>query len=159
LAATSSTCRKCHAPLAPHPVDPVCGVEGALRVTFFQLPALMCANMHRQFALRGFPELALERIAAEGMAKLAAGERRGFLFRRYHCGACGARLGRDECGTGTFDFDVTLEGLAPFRVELELPVYRCGECGKEQIRSLREIRKLAPAALDSAFGAAGLRPE
>jgi len=53
---------------------------------------------------------------------------------------------------------MALADLAPFRVELSAPVYRCPSCSREQLHSLKEVRKRTPAALAQAFQAADLPP-
>ena len=158
MAETRATCKRCQATMTLQSVDPVCGQHGVLKVTLLQLPALVCPNMHMRFAVPDFPALLLERLAGEDMTKVPAGEKRGLLFKHYHCGACGAKLGSGEAREDTFDFDIALKGLSPFRVELTLPLYQCPACGKEQIRSLQELRKLAAPAMARAFEAAGLHP-
>ena len=158
MAATSMTCKQCRAEMSLQPLDPVCGQQGVLKVTLIRLPALVCPNMHRRFAMREFPIRVLERVAGKEMPELPAGKTSGLLFKNHHCGTCGAALGKDG-REETFDFDVALEGFAPFRVELTLPLHKCTSCGKEQLRSLTEMQKLFPAAMARAFKAAGLPPE
>ncbi len=48
--------------------------------------------------------------------------------------------------------------IDPIGVDLTMPVYRCSACGKEQLHSLKEIRKLTPEALAHAFQAADIPP-
>lgn len=159
MAKTGATCEQCRAPMTLQPIDPVCGERGVLKVTLLQLPALVCPNMHMRFAVPDFPQLLLDRLAGEDMKKIPAGEKRGLLFKHYHCGACGGKLGDGKSREETFDFDIAVKELSPFRVELTVPLYACSACGKEQIRSLPEIKKLAGPALAQAFKAAGLRPD
>ncbi len=157
MAETRTICKLCRAEMTLQPIDPVCGKAGVLQVTLIQLPSWVCPNLHRRFAVPDFP-LLLERVAGEEMAKLPAGEKRGVLFKHYHCRACGAKLGDGEARTETFDFDVAFKGLAPFRVELDVPVYRCVSCGKEQMRSFQKMRQLMPPAMAHAFKVAELHP-
>lgn len=159
MAATSTTCKQCGAGMSLQPLDPVCGEQGALKITLLRLPALVCPNMHRRFAMREFPIRLLERVAGRDMQELPAGKTSGLLFKDYHCGTCGAALEKGDGREETFDFDVTLEELPPFRVELTLPLHKCTSCGTEQIRSLDKMQKLAPPAMAHAFKAAGLPPE
>jgi hypothetical protein len=39
-----------------------------------------------------------------------------------------------------------------------MPVYKCSACGKEQMHSLKEVRKLTPAAMAHAFEDANIPP-
>jgi hypothetical protein len=156
MAEARATCKQCKTEMTLQPIDPVCGAQGALKVTLMQLPALVCPNTHRRFALRDFPMVLLDRVAGEEMPKLPAGEKRGLLIKHYHCGACGARLSEGEGREETFDFDVALEGLPRFRVELTVPLHKCTSCGKEQVRSLQEMQELTAPAMARAFKAADL---
>ena len=159
MAGTRAICTRCRAEMTLQPIDPVCGEQGVLKVILIHLPALVCPNVHRRFAVPDFPMLLLDRLAGEEVTKLPAGEERGLLFKHYHCSACGARLGGGEAREETFDFDIALKGLPPFRVELAVPLYRCASCGREQIRSLEKIRKLVPPATAHALKVADLRPD
>lgn len=156
MSATHATCSRCGTAMSVQPLDPVCGKHGILKVTIIHLPVLVCANVHRRFAGRDFHMRFLDRILGEELKKIPAADPRGFLFRRYHCGACGARLDRSAMYEGTFDCDIAIEELPGFRVELAVPVVRCGSCGREQVRSLQKIRQLAPRAFLRAFRAADL---
>lgn len=158
MAATHVACRKCGAGMSVQPLDPVCGKRGILKVTIIHLPALVCANVHRRFAGHDFPVRLLDRIVGEEVKNIPAANPRGFIFRRYHCGACGARLGGGATREEVFDFDIAIEDLPGFRVELAVPVVCCGSCGREQVRSLRKIQRLAPRAFWRAFRAADLMP-
>lgn len=159
MTAASMTCKQCKTGMTLQPLDPVYGEQGAMKVTLIQLPALVCPNMHRHFAKRAFPLLLLDRVAGKDMETLPAGKKSGLLFKNYQCGTCGAALDKGAGREETFDFDVALEDLPPFRVELGLPLHKCTSCGKEQIRSLEEMQKLLPPAMAHAFKAAGLNPE
>ena len=159
MAATSMTCKQCGSAMSLQPLDPAFGAKGALQVTLIHLPAWICPNMHRRFPMREFPVRLLERVAGRDMATIPAGKKSGLLFKNYHCGTCGAALAKGEGRQETFDFDVMLEGLPPFRVELAMPLYSCASCGKEQLHTLEDMQKLAPAAMAHAFKAAGLEPE
>jgi DNA-directed RNA polymerase subunit RPC12/RpoP len=159
MSTAEMTCRQCKAAMALHPIDPVCGEDGPLKVTLIRMPAMVCPNTHRRFAMPRFPLMLLERVSQQHIDTLPEGKKSGLLFKKYQCGDCGADLekgaGRDE----TFDFDVTLESLPGFRVELTAPLYKCTACGKEQLRGRDEIRQSLPAAMALAFKAANLKPE
>lgn len=159
MTATGMTCKQCRAGLSLQPLDPVCGEQGGLKVTFIQLPALVCPNMHRHFATQEFPVIVLDRVAGKDMETLPAGKKSGLLFKHYYCSACGAELEKGKGREETFDFDVALQGLPPFRVEMAVPLHKCTSCGKEQVRTLEEMQHLAPPAIAHAFKAAGLHPE
>ncbi|MFN7087081.1 MAG: hypothetical protein ACK4N4_10725 [Burkholderiales bacterium] len=155
----NAKCRQCETGMQLQPLGDASGEHGVLRITFRQLPALVCPNGHKRFAVPDFPLRLLDRLAGEDETKLPAGKKRGLIFKEYHCGSCDARLGAGDSQSRTFGFDVDLENLPDFRVELTAPVYRCASCGREQLRSLEEIQNLTPPALAHAFQAAGLKPQ
>lgn len=157
--ADSTKCRLCEAEMRLQSVGEVSGEQGTLKITFPQLPALLCPNGHKRFAVPEFPMLLLDHLAGEDEAGLPAGEKRGLIFKEYHCGACGAKLGGGNSQVRTFGFDVGFKDVPAFRVELTAPVYKCSACGREQLRSLGEIQELTPPAMAHAFRAAGLKPE
>ena len=159
MSSASVACKQCKAPMSLHPVDPVCGEEGALKVTLIQLPALVCPNTHRRFVRPEFPLTLLERVSGTDLDTLPEGKKSGLLFKSYQCGGCSAMLEKEASRRETFDFDVMLEELPPFRVELEAPLYKCSACAREQLRTRDDLRKLLPAAMARAFKAANLRPE
>lgn len=43
------------------------------------------------------------------------------------------------------------------RIDLTAAIYHCTGCGKEQLHSFAELRKLTPTALVRAFQAAGIQ--
>ncbi|MGQ0750324.1 MAG: hypothetical protein ACT4PS_07310 [Betaproteobacteria bacterium] len=155
----SVACKQCKSAMSMQPVDPVCGEEGALKVTLIQLPALVCPNTHRRFVSPEFPLTLLERVSGSDVDTLPEGKKSGLLFKSYQCGGCGAMLEKESGRRETYDFDVLLQELPPFRVELEAPLYKCSACGTEQLRTRDELRKLLPAAMARAFKAANLKPE
>lgn len=155
----SAKCKQCDAEMHVQSIGSVSGEHGILKVTFPRLPALACPNGHKRFAMPEFPLRLLDHLAGEDEAQLAVGEKRGLIFKAYHCGACGAKLDAGDGQGKTFGFDIDLGDMPAFRVELPAPVYRCTSCGREQLRSLEEIQGLTPPAMAHAFQAAGIKPE
>jgi hypothetical protein len=64
---------------------------------------------------------------------------------------------RSQDNRHSFHLTPGYEGQPRFRVEVSMPVFKCTGCGKEQVHSLAEVRKLTPAALVHAFKAAGIK--
>ena len=139
-------------------VDMAAGEAKALAIAIRDMPVLVCPKGHRQFAQREFPRRLLENLLKEEEAKLPAGKETGMIFKHFHCGICGAELESESARRQTYAVDVPLEDVAPIKVELTMPVYRCPNCEKEQIHSLNEIRKQTPEALAHAFQAADIPP-
>lgn len=139
-------------------IDTTAGEAKPLAMAIRGMQVLACPKGHRQFVQREFPRLLLEHLLEEDEAKLPAGEEHGLLFKHFNCSGCGAELAPKPDHRHTFTLDVSLPDLAPFKVDLTMPVYRCPGCQKEQIHSLREIRKYTPEALAHAFQTADIPP-
>lgn len=153
-----ATCRQCRSAMTVQPVDPVFGEEGALKVVLMHMPAMICPNQHKRFVSADFARQLLDRVSGENMAQLPAAKAEGWLIKRYSCDGCGAKLdgggGREE----SYDFSIAFPELPPMRIELTVPLEKCGACGREQVRNLVALRENLPAAMAHAFQAAGLRP-
>ena len=152
------SCARCRAETEPKMIERAAGEATPLAIAIHGLPVLACPRGHVQFVDREFPRRLLEHLVEKDEATLPAGEEAGMIFKRYKCGGCGAELESKPAHRETFAVDVTLEDAAPFHVELTMPVYRCPQCEKEQIHSLKEIRRHTPEALARAFQAAEIPP-
>lgn len=155
---TTRRCIQCRGETEITAVDAAAGEAKDLKIAVREMPVAACAKGHRQFVRPDFPRLLVEHLMDEDEAKLPAGQETGLLVKRYYCASCGAKLARQPDHRHTFTIDVALAELSPFRVELTMPVYKCGKCEKEQLHSLKEIRKQTPEALAHAFQAAGIPP-
>ena len=134
------------------------GESEPVTVRLHDMPVLKCSAGHRQFVKPEFARKLVEHLIGEGEARLPAGEEKGLLFKHYHCSSCGAELGKQSDRRETFSIDVALPDYTPFRVELSTPVYRCPQCSREQVHSLKEVRSHTPEALAYAFRAAEIPP-
>jgi len=149
-------CIQCRSETEITAVDAAAGEAKTLTIAVKEMPVAACARGHRQFVHPEFPLRLVEHLIDEDEVKLPAGEEKGLLVKHYHCAGCGAELAPQPDHRHTFTVDVALADLSPFRVELTMPVYRCPSCDKEQLHSLKEIRKYTPEALAQAFKAAGI---
>lgn len=147
-------CATCHQPTAVERIDEARGEEKELVVTLRGMPVLVCGNGHRQFMTPDFPLLLLDHLTELDEPKLPAGAEKGFIVKHFLCADCGGELRSEPDHAHTFSFDVALPQIDAFAVDLTTPVYRCGRCGREQLHSLKALRKLTPAALAHAFKAA-----
>jgi|DewCreStandDraft_4_1066084.scaffolds.fasta_scaffold16111_2 DNA-directed RNA polymerase subunit RPC12/RpoP len=149
-----TTCAICRQPSEPARIEEVTGAEKELKVTLRGMPVLVCANGHRHFVNPDFPLLLLDHLTELDEPKLPAGAEKGLIVRHFVCSDCGGELQAQPDHEHTFSFDVGLPQIDAFAVGLTTPVYRCSQCGREQVHSLRSLRKLTPAALAHAFKAA-----
>lgn len=149
-------CPVCKAEVVPGTLSEISGQEGSLALTVHRLPVLECPNGHRLFAHPDFPLQLLDRLVERDEAALPASTPKGLLIKHYHCASCGDRLTDSADQRRTFRVDVELPEVAPFDVELTVPVHRCQKCGHEQLHSLKEVRSRTPAALAHAFKGASI---
>ena len=156
MEAGTATCRKCKSPMQIEPLSGVAGEEGGVKVAFLKLPALACAQGHRRFVRPEFPGQLLDRLMA--VTQVPAAEARGMVFKSYHCGKCGEKLGGAAATPKAFEFELAVAGVDPFRVALTVPVHKCASCSHEQVRSQAEVTEKTPAAMAHAFKAAGIPP-
>lgn len=154
---TYRSCRTCHKETAPHTLDAVDGEDKALKVTIRGLTVLTCANGHKQFTRAELPLEVLNHLVQEDEARLPAGEETGLLFKHFTCRDCGKELQPKPDHRHTFTADPGVADQPSLKIDLTIPVYKCSGCGKEQLHSLKEVRKLTPAALAHAFQAAGIQ--
>lgn len=149
-------CVRCRGSTRPAVLESAAGEAAPLALMLQGMPILTCEKGHRQFVHAEFPRWLVEHLIDEDEARLPAGEEQGLLRKHYRCGGCGTQLQAQADRRETFPIDLSLGDAAPFRVELNAPVYRCPSCSREQLHSLKELRKRTPAALAHAFQAAEL---
>lgn len=155
---TFRSCVRCHGATRSSVLERAAGDAGPIALQVESLPILACDQGHRQFLHADFPRRLLEHLLDEDEGRLPAGKEQGLLIKHYHCGQCGARLNAQADHRQTFRFDVALDGSEAFRIALTAPVYRCPACSREQVHSLRDVRRRTPEALTRVFQAAGIPP-
>ena len=155
---TSTSCNRCRAETQITIVDSSEGEAEPLRIRLKDFPLRTCPDGHRQFVRPDFAAELLLHLTEEDEPALPAGEEKGLFMKKYLCEACGEALEPKPDHRHTFSIDIDLEDLDLFVVELSMPVYKCMACGKEQLHSLKEVRKLTPAAMAHAFEAADIPP-
>ena len=100
----------------------------------------------------------LQHLIEEDEPELPAGEEKGLILKKFMCDSCHAALEPKPDHKHTFSIEIELEEIDAFGVDLTMPVYKCSACGKEQLHSLREVRKLTPKAMAHAFQDANIPP-
>ncbi len=138
-------CPRCSGACELKTLPAASGQDGPLAITLRELPVFQCAKGHRVPVHRDFMLWLIQEIRARAGA-LDAGREEGLLFKKRLCGGCGKELAAKPERRQAYPHDLAYEGLAPFRLELEVPLYRCAGCGREQVRSMSELhRHVAPA--------------
>ena len=155
---TSTSCNQCRAETEVVIVNFADGEADSLRIRLKEFPLRSCPEGHRQFVRPEFAAELLQHLTEEDEPALPAGEEKGLIMKKYLCESCGEPLEPKPDHRHTFSIEIKLEDLDAFGVDLSMPVYNCSACGKEQLHSLKEVRKLTPAAMAHAFEAADIPP-
>jgi hypothetical protein len=146
-------CSRCSAPLEPHTLDNVGVEESPLALKVRGMPVLQCAKGHKSPVHRDFMLWMIQQLR-EREGKIPAAEEKGMVFKKHHC-SCGKELAGKPEARKAFAFDLAYEGAPSFKAELELPVYKCPTCGKEQIASQKALHGAVAPAMASLNDAAG----
>ena len=80
-------------------------------------------------------------------SEIPAGKEEGMIFKKHLCGGCGKELAAKPERRQAFPYELKYEELAPFRLQVEMPLYKCTGCGKEQIRSAKELHGHVPSTM------------
>ncbi len=146
-------CPRCSNPVSLTTIDSVSAEAAPLKVTISAMPAMKCAGNHAA-PVDGNFMVWLMRELRERAGALDAGEEKGMLFKKYFC-ACGAELEAKPGRRQAFPLPLAYEGVPAFAAALEMPVYKCAGCGKEQLRSRNAIPSHIGAAVVGINDAAG----
>ncbi|HEU0258984.1 MAG TPA: hypothetical protein VFR57_06155 [Burkholderiales bacterium] len=134
-------------------LDRVSAEDAPLKLTVTGMPAAKCAKGHAAPIDRDFMLWLIQELKSRGGA-LAAGEAKGMVFKKYTC-ACGKELESKSEKRQSFPLDLAYQGAPAFKAELDMPVYRCTGCGKEQLRSTKELQGHTAQAIAALNDAAG----
>ena len=147
-------CVKCVSACELKTLPSVDALDGPLKLTLLEMPLFACAKNHRVPVHRDFMLWLIQELRArEG--QIVAGKEEGMLFKKHLCGACGKELALKPEGRRAFPFELKYEELAPFKVEFDMPLYKCTACGKEQIRSTKDLHGHVAQAIMGINDAAG----
>ena len=131
-------CARCSSNSELTALPSVSADDGPLRVTLLGMPVFACAKNHKAPVHADFMLWLIREIRArEG--QIAAGKEEGMIFKKHLCGSCGKELAPKPERRQAFPYDLKYEELAPFKLQLEMPMYKCTGCGKEQIRSTKDL--------------------
>ncbi len=131
-------CARCSSACELKTLPSMSGEDGPLKLTVLELPVFACAKNHKLPVHRDFMLWLIQEIRArEG--QIAAGKEEGMIFKKHLCGDCGKELASKPERRQAFPYELKYEELAPFKLQVEMPLYKCSACGKEQIRSARNL--------------------
>jgi hypothetical protein len=140
MAIALKSCAMCRGTLELTSIEKVSAENGPLKMTIHGMPAGKCAKGHAAPVHQDFLLWLLQGVRERLGSVLPAAEAKGLLFKKYLC-ACGKELAAGAGQRQGFTFDLAYEGAPAFKVELEMPVFKCEGCGKSLLRSLDDLRK------------------
>jgi len=131
-------CASCSGACELKTLPSVSGEDGPLKLTVLELPVFACAKNHKAPVHRDFMIWLIQEIRARE-TQIAAGKEEGMIFKKHLCGGCGKDLASKPERRQAFPYELKYEDLAPFKLQLEMPLYKCTGCGKEQMRSTKQL--------------------
>lgn len=147
-------CARCSGVCEVKVIESVSGEDAPLKLTVHGMPAQVCAKGHKAPVQVDFMVWLIQELRSRE-SQFAAGKEQGLLFKKYLCADCGKELAGKPERRQAVPFDLTYEGLQPFKIEIDMPLYKCGGCGKEQLRSPKDLHSHIPAAVVAVNDEAG----
>ena len=139
-------CARCPGACELKTLPSVSAEDGPLKLSMLALPVFRCPKDHSAPVHGDFMIWLIQQIRAQE-GGIAAGKEEGILFKKHLCGSCGKELAAKSERRQAFPCELKYEELAPFRLDLEMPMYKCTGCGKEQIRSTKDLHARVPEAM------------
>lgn len=139
-------CARCSGACELRTLASVSGEDGPLKITLLELPVFACAKNHKAPVHRDFVLWLIQEIRARE-PQIATGKEEGMILKKHLCGECGKPLASKPERRQAFAYELKYEDLAPFKLQLEMPLYKCTGCGKEQIRSTKDLHGHVPSAM------------
>ena len=147
-------CARCSGACELKTLASVSAEDGPLKLTVLEMPAFSCPKNHQTPVHGDFMIWLIHEIHARE-AQFAAGKEEGMLFKKHLCGACGKELAAKPEHRQAFPHELKYEELAPFKLQIEMPLYKCTSCGKQQIRSTKDLHGHVAQAIVGINDAAG----
>jgi hypothetical protein len=146
MAIALKNCMMCRGKLELANIEKLSAENGPLKMTIHGMPAGKCAKGHAAPVHQDFLLWLLQSARERLGSVLPAAQAKGMLFKKYLC-ECGKELSAGAGQRQGFAFDLAFEDAPAFKVELEMPVYKCEGCGKSLLRSLDELRKAVSSSM------------
>jgi hypothetical protein len=146
-------CPRCSGAMEMKILDPLSAEDKPLALRVSGMPAAKCSKGHAAPYDRDFMLWLIHELKGRA-ASLPGAQEKGMLLKKYVC-ACGSELASKSEKRQAFAFDLAYEGTPAFKAELDMPIYKCTGCGREQLRSAKEVQKHAALAIMSLNDAAG----
>jgi DNA-directed RNA polymerase subunit RPC12/RpoP len=131
-------CGRCSGASELKTLQSISAEDGPFKLTLLEMPVFACAKNHRVPVRGDFMLWVIHEIRArEG--QIAAGREEGMIFKKHLCGSCGKDLSSKPERRQAYAYELKYEDLAPFKFQIEMPLYKCTACGKEQVRSIKDL--------------------
>jgi len=147
------SCPRCSSGVQQTTLGVISVESSPLRLTVEGMPAAACAKNHHAPVDNDFMLWLIQELKGR-VATLPAGEEKGALFKKFVC-ACGKELAAKSERKQTFPLELAYAGYPGFTAAIEMPVYKCSGCGKEQLRSVKDAQKHTSQAIAELNDAAG----
>ncbi|MCX7154815.1 MAG: hypothetical protein NTW45_00015 [Rhodocyclales bacterium] len=155
----SKPCSKCKGEMLLSILDPFHGEQGGLKLSVHEMPSLICTQGHKRFIHIEFAAQLMDLVMSpETYRDIPVAVKKGLFKKRYHCPGCDLELPESPTGHKTQELAAELGKAQPFKLVVDMPVFRCGGCGKESIHSVEETGKLAFKATDHAYRSIDIHP-
>lgn len=153
-------CKECGSTTAVRTLDSFSGAEGSVTVIVDAMPAVVCTKNHKRFLYAEFAPSLIDFVAEpERIAPQPPATKRGLIKKHYHCSGCDAELPVASSRMHERELDALFRNAAPFKVRVQVALYRCERCGREQVRSNEELSGDAFKALTHGFHAVDIHPD
>ena len=140
MADASKPCRECGSATKVTTLGSFRGEEGTVAVIVNGMPALVCAKDHKRFLYPDFVTRLMDLVAdPEQVAPQPPAVKRGLFKKRYHCSGCDAELPAVPTGNSERGLDAIFKNAAPFKVVVQVALYKCDGCGREQVLSNEDV--------------------
>jgi hypothetical protein len=160
MTGASKPCKACGSETKVTTLGSFRGEEGTVAVMVNGMPALVCANGHKRFLYPEFVTRLMDFVAEpEKVAPQPPAVKRGLFKKHFHCSGCDAELPATPAKKSERELDATFKNAAPFKVVIQVALYKCGGCGREQVLSNEDVATSAFKAVAHGFRAADVHPD
>jgi hypothetical protein len=159
MASATKACKTCGGETKVTTLGAFRGESGPVALMVSGMPAVVCAQGHKRFLSPRFVAALMDFVSdAEEAAPQPPATQRGLFRKRFHCHSCDAELPAVPGRKSDRTLDASLEGAAPFKVVVQVALYKCESCGTEQVLSNKEVGDNAAKALAHGFKAEDIHP-
>lgn len=159
MASATKACKTCGGDTKVTSLGFFRGESGPVAVMVSGMPAVVCPQGHKRFLAPQFVAALMDLVSdAEEAAPQPPATRRGLFSKRYHCHSCDAELPATPGRKSDRTLDARLKDAAPFKVVVQVALYKCEDCGVEQVLSNREVSDHAAKALVHGFKGEDIHP-